>query len=254
MKQWLFAVPAVLLFSLGQSSFGTTVTEGFEGLTPRPNSPIPSWAPGTDYLAIGAKEPYTFSSGITYSAPVPNKEASSPSSGALAIDFSINDGNGAFGLSGNENINSASQLPGGTAFVAWDNYATAGSITFSFTTPQDMVGAYVDAADGSIVETAYDPQGNVLNTTSVPAGDVSIWPENFESISAPGIASVTFRGDFEVIDNLTFESSTVTSSPEPGTLGLAGLITTLLLCRAGCKTRRPDAIRPSKSSTRGGVE
>jgi PEP-CTERM motif len=223
MKKWLFAVPAVFLFSLGQSTFGATIVEGFEGLTPGPNSPTPSWAPGSDYLAIGALQPFTFSSGVTYSGPVPNNEASSALSGALVVDFSVNNSNGPFGLDGNGNINSASQLPGGTAFLAWDNFASAGSITFTFSTPQDTVGAYVDAADGNIVETAYDAQGNVLNTTSVPAGDVSVWQENYQSITAPAITSVTFNGDFAVIDNLTFENSAASSSPEPGTLSLAGV-------------------------------
>jgi hypothetical protein len=126
-------------------------------------------------------------------------------------------------------------LPGGTAFLGWDSTASAGSIVFTFATLQGSVGAFVDGVGGDILETAYDIHGHIIGTASVGTGDVSIWPTNFESITAPGIASVSFNGDFEVIDNLTFTNSV----PEPASLVLFGSA----LFAIGFGLRRPRKVQ-----------
>ncbi len=217
-----FAITCLLCVT--PSAFCATI-EGFEGLSPSANSPNPAFAPGTDYLAIGALSPYTFSSGVIFNAPVPNGEAINSGSGALVLDFSLNDGNGSFGL-GNENINNSTQLPGGSAFFAWDGLASLGSPTFKFTSPVNSVGAFVDADSGQIVETAYDANGKVLSSSSVSAVSLALWRHNFVSVSTNGIYSVSFTGDLEVIDNLTFSAPPPSNSPEPASIGLVGLMLT----------------------------
>ncbi|MDQ2712146.1 MAG: hypothetical protein M3Y72_01185 [Acidobacteriota bacterium] len=219
---WRLAFTSVLCFAC--PAFGATI-EGFENLSQTLNSPIPAFAPGSDYLAIGALSPYSFSSRVIFSDPVPNGEASMQGSGALVIDFSINDGNGSFGL-GSDNINNSTQLPGGSAFLAWDGAASLGSPTFRFSTPVDSVGAFVDAGSGDIVETAYDAHGRALSSSSVSAVNLPRWRINFVSVSANGISSVSFNGDHEVIDNLTFSAPPPSNSPEPASIGLVGLILT----------------------------
>ena len=216
-------VLSLLTFAAAFSLTATPVVEGFEGLQPGPNSPTPTWAPGSAYLAIGAQGPYTFASGVTFSAPVPNPEATQPGTGALLADFSLGDGAADFGLGFNGAITDPSQLPGGTAYLAWDSPASNGSMTFTFPTAQSMVGAYVDASDGTIVETAYDAAGRVLGVTSIASEDVAMWRFNFESVSGAGIRSVNFSGDFKVLDNLTFDPGVPIATPEPSSLSLVAL-------------------------------
>ena len=234
------AYPAILVFFLlafvGSPLVATPVVEGFEGLHPGPNSPTPTWAPGSAYLAIGAQGPYTFASGVTFTSPTPNTEATQPGTGTLLADFSLGDGAAYFGLGFNGAITDPSQLPGGNAYLAWDSPASQGSMTFSFSTAQTMVGAYVDASGGNIVETAYNAVGRVIGTSSVASEDVDMWRFNFESVSTPGIRSVNFSGDFKVLDNLTFNPGITTPTPEPASLALVGLVLAFFVLRL--KVRR----------------
>jgi hypothetical protein len=63
---------SALAFPIGPGAFsGGETIESFEGLSPGPNIPSSS-SYGPAYLVPGNLAPYTFSSGVTLTAPIPN--------------------------------------------------------------------------------------------------------------------------------------------------------------------------------------
>jgi hypothetical protein len=228
MKKYLVAL-GLGLFVCSMTVLASASVEGFEGLTPGLNNPNPAWGGGTGYMAVGALTSFAFASGVSYTAPVPNPDATTfNGGGGLVGDSAI--GPASWGLGGNGAISTGLF---GTAYFGCDGPSSC-IATFTFASLQSSVGAYADVASGGnftnlVTENAYDIHGMPLGTATISGVPVANWGTNFINVNAPGISYVTFTGDFYVLDNLTFSSST---TPEPGTLllfgsGLAGLASLL---------------------------
>ncbi len=209
------------------TALASASVEGFEGLTPGPNNPTPTWGSGSGYMAIGALTPFAFASGVSYTAPVPNPDATTLNgNGGLVGDSAV--GPASWGLGGNGSITTGLN---GTAYFGCDG-PTACIATFTFANLQSSVGAFADVASGGnftnlVTEKAYDMNNVLIGTATISGVPVADWGTNFININAAGIKSVTFSGDFYVLDDLTFSGV-----PEPGSLvlfgsglvGLAGLL------------------------------
>jgi len=186
--------------------------ESFEGLSPGPNI---TWA-GFGTLQPGVVSPFTFASGATMTGPIPNPGVIF---GVLIGDWSLGDPD--FGLLGNGEILSAADVPFGNAYMGHDNYTQSNPIEFTFAEDMLRVGASVTGTPGTIEMKAYDASATLLETRTISSVPVGSWGTNFLGIeNAAGIRSVTFGGDFEVLDGLKFEVI-----PAPGTvlLGAIGL-------------------------------
>lgn len=231
MKKFLHAVGLGLLVC-SVTALASASIEGFEGLTPGPNNPIPTWGGGEGYMAVGALTPFAFASGVSYTAPVPNPDATTfNGGGGLVGDSAV--GPASWGLGGNGFISTGLF---GTAYFGCDS-PSACIATFTFASLQSSVGAFADVASGGsftnlVTEDAYDIHGMHIGTATISGVPVANWGTNFININAAGISSVTFTGDFYVLDNLTFTGST---TPEPGSLVLFG---SGLLGLAGILRRR----------------
>jgi hypothetical protein len=187
--------------------------ESFEGLSAGYNITQPY--SGIGYLEPGVIEPFTFSSGVTLTWPIPNPGISP--GGVIVGDWSL--GDAWWGLDTNGNIASALDIPYGTAYIGLNYGAGGGPIEFTFDIDMFSVGAYVTAARDQITLTAFDASNNILGTASVPSVHVSQWGSNWLGITnSAGIRSVEFSGDFEVLDGLTF-----TIIPAPGAILLVSI-------------------------------
>ena len=85
-----------------------SVVESFEGLVAGANDPQ---SPGLGYLSPGAVSDFTFGSGIKLTTPIPNP--GKDDNGVVVGDWS--QGSADLGLGTNGSINSASDVPDGSA-------------------------------------------------------------------------------------------------------------------------------------------
>lgn len=207
---WIQPVSADVAL-IGDFGVGASV-ESFEGLSPGPNIT----SAGFGYLQPGVLSSFTFTSGATMTSPIPNPGVFF---GALIGDWSL--GQADFGLLDNGIILSAADVPFGNAFIALDNFAEGGPIEFTFAEDMLRVGASVTGTPGTIEMKAYDASATLLETRTISSVPVGSWGTNFLGIeNAAGIRSVTFGGDFEVLDGLKFE---VIPAPATVLLGAIGL-------------------------------
>ena len=232
----LFALQlcAAALLAAG-SAFATPITpaaftsfeviESFEAVATGPNVNI---GLGVSLLQPGIVSAYTFASGVTLSSPIPNPGVFN--SGPFIHDFARgSDVQNTWGTTGT--VNDPTDVPFGTAYLGAFKASGVGTTTFTFTfaTPQDRVGAYVEGASGStITMRTYDGSGTLLDTLVGSPVTLSSWSGNFVgSQVANRISRVTFTGLDFGIDGLTFEDNPLLV-PEPSTasallLGLLGL-------------------------------
>jgi hypothetical protein len=205
---------------IGASAFGPSATvESFEGLRAGANMAVYLPGNGYGYLIPGVAAPFTFASGVTLTNPIPNPGGRN---GVLVGDFSI--GGASFGLGSNGSINSSSDMPDGSAYIAIDGYSTAGPMEFTFSAPISRVGGFVTSTGGNITLSAYDIANVLLESVSISSVNATGWKNNFLGLqNSAGIAKITFNSDYLVLDKLTFESS-ATAVPTPALLpGLVGL-------------------------------
>jgi hypothetical protein len=238
----LLAGPAAAT-SIGPSAFGSgAIMESFEGLTPGPNITL---AYGQSIMTPGTTSAFAFASGVVLTSPVPNpglfNDGPFVHDFALATDIQNNWGPGRV-------LSNASQVPFGSAYLgAFDSSNGTASITLTFPSAMDRVGAYVTGATGTTVQlSVYDGSGTLLESSSINTVALSSWGTNFLGIeNLAGIRSVVFSGSDFGIDGLTFEPDPMTV-PEPSTLQalLFGLLGLLGLAMIG---RRSPARSPSRS-------
>ena len=217
------------LFALGLGHLGCSITalasasvEGFEGLTPGPNNPTPTWGGSQGYpggMAVGALTSFAFASGVSYTAPVPNPDATTfNGGGGIGGTLRLGQPLGVWAA-----MAVSAPVLFGTAYFGCDG-SGACIATFTFASLQSSVGAFADVVSGGsftnlVTEDAYDIHGMHIGTANISGVPVANWGTNFININAAGISYVTFTGDFYVLDNLTFTGST---TPEPGSLVLFG--------------------------------
>jgi hypothetical protein len=236
-KPRIFAVVLTGLLLLGWSTqtqvkaieitpgdFGpSAVFESFEGLSAGTNIP----SAGAGYLEPGVIEPFNFNSGVTLTWPIPNPGIRE---GVIVGDWSI--GGAHFGLASNGSIDSAADVPFGTAYLALDAPEPQGPIELTFPSDILRVGAYVTASSlsGPITLSVFDTANHILETATISPVNVSLWGNNFLGIeNTGGIRKIQFSGRFEVLDGLTSEV------PEPTTICLLGLGALSLVSRKTTK-------------------
>jgi len=217
------AAPASAI-SIGAGAFGAgKVVESFEGLTAGPNITL---AYGASLLAPGTVSAFAFGSGVVLTSPVPNPGIFNAGpfvhDFALAADVTNNWGS-------NGSVASAANVPMGSAYLGAFAASGNASITLTFASPQDRVGASVTGVNGTTVTMrAYDVSGTLLETISAATVPVGSWGTNFIGIERPEqISRVVFSAPDFGLDGLTFENDPLLV-PEASTLvsvvmGLAGL-------------------------------
>jgi hypothetical protein len=225
---------------------GSAIVESFEGLVVGPNVGQSVFA---NILEPGIVGPYTFSSGVTLVAPVPNP--GTLNNGAFVHDFSLPAG-ATNNWGANGSVASALDVPFGTAYLAaFDNIhggTVPTSITLDFGSNMLVVGAYVTGAAGATVSmSAYDASGGLLESAQVNTVPVSAWGTNFLGIgNAAGIRRVVFSGVDFGIDGLTFGASGTLPVPELSTSVL--LVTGLIgLSLTGRRKRSLRLLPPGQS-------
>lgn len=220
-------LPVARAIQVGPGAFsGQATIESFEGLSAGPN--IPASTPyGPGYLVPGNTAPFTFASGVTYNAPVPN---SNDGFSILIGDYALGDPDWNLALNGV--IDTSADVPSGSAYMG-DCCPEGTPITFTF--PSDMLRVGIYATDGqsvTITMSAFDSGGGFLESVSVDSVPVSEWGSNFLGIqNAAGIRTITLTSTSAnprratVYDDLTFEAV-----PEPSTLaaGIAGILVLLV--------------------------
>ncbi len=219
----LAATPASAI-PIGAGAFGGgKVVESFEGLTAGPNITI---GLGTSLLQPGTVSAFTFGSGVMLTSPVPNPGVFN--AGPFVHDFALGtDVTNNWGTNGT--VASAANVPMGSAYMGAFAGSGNASITLTFASPQDRVGAYVSGVNGTTVTMrVYNASGTLLETVSAATVPVGSWGTNFIGIQRPDqIARVVFSAPDFGLDGLTFENDLVLV-PEASTLtsiamGLAGL-------------------------------
>ncbi|MEZ4279834.1 MAG: PEP-CTERM sorting domain-containing protein [Myxococcota bacterium] len=219
-----FAGSAAAL-SIAPTAFtGTQTVESFEGIVLGANVGA---SPFANILEPGTVGAYTFASGVTLSAPVPNP--GTLNNGVFVHDFALPAG-ASNNWGANGAVSSAANVPFGTAYLGAFDGLTGGtspvSIRLTFGTDVLRVGAYATGASGlpqPLRMDAYDAAGILLESVTLGTVPVANWGSNFFGIErAEGIRSVVFSGADFGIDGLTFEGA-VTPVPEPGTALLVGL-------------------------------
>jgi len=127
-----------------------------------------------------------------------------------------------------------------------------GPMTIAFDTPTDSVGGYFNYTE-PFTMTAFDASDtevavadSLFSSNDALFGDPGSSPDEYISVAwASGISSVVLEADpggsSFTLDNLTYDASSSSSTPEPGTMALFVLGTTgLIFWRAGG--------RPSKAN------
>jgi hypothetical protein len=214
--------------AIGDGAFSPAAGfESFEGLIISKNVEITSiYAPY--YFVPGVNSPYTFASGVTMTAPIPNANAADV---ILVGDFNL--GSATWGL-GDANVLSSSDVPFGNAYLG--DQTTNSFIELEL--PSDMlrVGIYATntvitgAISSSIQMDVYDSSKNFLESLVLPGVNVANWGTNFLGIeNAGGIRYIHLSGATSIVltpdvnvpiyDGLRFEAAPV---PEPSTLFLVG--------------------------------
>jgi hypothetical protein len=209
---------------IGASAFGAgKVVESFEGLVAGPNITI---GLGASLLQPGTVSAFPFASGVVLTSPVPNPGVFN--AGPFVHDFALGT-DVTNNWSANGNVASAANVPMGSAYMGAFAGAGNASITLTFATPQDRVGASVTGVSGTTVTMrVYDASGTLLETVSAATVPVGSWGANFLGIEQPELISrVVFSAPDFGLDGLTFENDPVLV-PEASTLmslvmGLAGL-------------------------------
>ncbi|RLI92447.1 MAG: hypothetical protein DRO89_02105, partial [Candidatus Altiarchaeales archaeon] len=81
---------------------------------------------------------------------------------------------------------------------------TQNSITITFDSPVTMVGAWITAGVSDITLTAYDEDGNVLDSATV---SVNYRSNDYAEVNSPGIKYVTISdsGNLWTMDDLTYD-------------------------------------------------
>jgi hypothetical protein len=237
-------------------NFGSSaIVESFEGLSPRANLILLD-----DSGIFYPGELFTFESGVTLteSELILGEGVTIDNFNSFRItvnDFSI--GVASFGLGPTGVVDSAADVPDGSAYLAFSSHSTSALnfSTFGFTFPSDMlrVGGLITSASSfslPITLSAFDASGTLLETVSIPNVPVSDWASNFLGIeNTAGIRRVTFSSPpsdftplnlttrFTVLDKLTFEriSNPSIAVPEP-TSALGVLVGTTLA--ASCMLKR----------------
>lgn len=211
---------------IASSAFGgATVIESFEAVPLGPNIRI---GMGVSLLEPGTVSAFSFASGVTLTAPVPNPGVLNR--GAFVHDLArgtdVQNNWGATGV-----VNDPTDVPFGDAYLGAFHPTGAGtaSFTLSFATPMDRVGAFfTGAAASTVTMRVYDASGTLLETVSGSTVTLAGWNTNFLGIQRPEqISRVTFTGTDFGIDGLHFENDLLLV-PEPSTLpamalGLLGL-------------------------------
>ena len=176
-----------------------SVVESFEGLVASANNPK---SPGLGEFSPGAVSPFTFSSGLTLTTPIPNPGEGN--NGVVIGDWSQGSAN--LGLGTNGSITSASHIPGGTAYLFVDSVASSsGPVGLTFPRDVGAIGAYATGNGGSSVTLkAFDAGGNLLETITIAAQARTLWtakdPTAFIGLKQPNIRRVEFSGDFLTLD------------------------------------------------------
>jgi hypothetical protein len=219
-----FAAAPATANPIGDSVFGAgKVVESFEGLVAGPNITL---GLGASLLQPGVASAFTFASGVMLTSPVPNPGLFN--AGPFVHDFALaTDVTNNWGANGT--VAGAANVPMGSAYMGAFAGAGNASITLTFATPQDRVGAYVTGASATTVTMrVYDASGTLLETVSGATVPIGSWGTNFLGIERPEqIARVVFSAPDFGIDGLTFENDPLLV-PEASTLmsivmGLAGL-------------------------------
>lgn len=228
---------------IAPGAFGASqVIESFEGLVLGPNIRI---GMGVSLLEPGTVSAFAFPSGVLLTGPVPNPGVLNQ--GAFVHDFArgadVTNNWGATGV-----VNDAGDVPFGAAYLGAFHPSTGTvSITLSFATPMDRVGAYVTGVAGStITMRVYDAGGTLLETVSGGAVALAGWSSNFLGIQRPEqISRVVFTGRDFGLDGLTFENDALLV-PEPATLHamLLGLLGMTGLAALGRGQRETTVRRP----------
>jgi len=153
----LFIVSNADAILIGPGAFGPTATrESFEGLSAGTN--IEVWSSDSAFLVPGVSGPYTVSSGVTLTAPIPNPTGSG---GVLIGDFAL--GSATWGLGAYGTVSSA-DVPSGTAYMGLNSTSSGSFIEFTFPSDMLMVGAFVDSYGANTTLEAFDSLGNLIET------------------------------------------------------------------------------------------
>lgn len=209
---------SALAVPIGFDAFGTTaVFESFAALSPGLNIGI--YRPGSGVLVPGTNGPFTFDSGVVLVHPVPNPipgENEDEIGTAGVNDFRI--GPASFGLDG-PSIDDTSDVPFGTAFMGLDGSGDNAVAKFSFPSDVLRVGAFVTGSESESEITIFDKSDLELERHAIPKVSVADWSSNFIGLeNLGGIRHVVFRGEFLVIDGLTF-----VPVPEPSSASLVAI-------------------------------
>ncbi len=219
---------------IGPGAFGASaVTEGFEGIAP--GGPNTGPIEGGNNFVIGTSGPYTFASGVIFTAPVQITNPSWWHGEPFISDFSIS-GNVSNWWGSNGYVTAA---PFGNAWMgAFDlNESVPRSLEFTFSQKIDRVGAYVTGWEDKTVTLAVYGDSGLLESYSFNTVPVSQWPDNFLGIQADGITKVVFSGTDIGVDNLKFEKVAAVSLPSTLSLLAGGFIGIVLLGRRRRKNR-----------------
>jgi Ca2+-binding RTX toxin-like protein len=173
-------------------------TEGFEGLNAGAN--IPFSGTFTGFLVPGSVSVFQFASGLRLIDPIPN------GNNVLIGDFALSP-LVTWGL-GTSSVDDAGDVAFGSAYLG-RNDPSGGMTTFSFNEDVYLVGAYVTGVDGSHNRiAAYDASGRLISAASIRSVIVADWDTNYiQVMSKKPIAKVVFTGDFQIIDNVQFDTS-----------------------------------------------
>ena len=201
---------AALAVQIGPAAFGAgTVVESFEGLSPGPNIIANPDSGSGGFLVPGVTAPFSFGSGVTLTAPIPNANRFSR---VLVGDFKL--GPAPWGLGMNGDLTSA-RVVSGSAYLGNNNCCSeAAPLRLQFSSDMLRVGIYAtDFDDRTITLTAFDALGAILESVSVGAVPVRSWGSNFLGVeNSAGIRSITLFSvaGVPVYDDLMFEAV-----PEP---------------------------------------
>ncbi|MCI0364319.1 MAG: hypothetical protein L0219_10580 [Phycisphaerales bacterium] len=226
----LLLIPSTLLHGgvtpIGPDGIaGGASVETFEGIA-GVQLPLVPFDESTFWPFSDLPSPYSFASGVTYSASIPSRIfdfSQTPTPEQFGWGLSVQGGG----------ISNQTPLPSGTAFFAMDYFDGIGSVDFTFATPVAQVGGYVECAwfdkvgwDGIATLEAFDSGGASLGMIlaqtdgvggffpSDPIDPLDTWMGLQTIDGSASIAFVRFSAVGLVLDDLTF--STVV--PAPGAL------------------------------------